>query len=84
MTTKKSSKKARPDPDRDTMRPEYDFSQATRGVTSARYAEGVNVVVIDPDLHPLFPNSEAVNTALRELASIAERARLAKRKQRSA
>ncbi len=30
----------------DTMRPEYDFSDAVRGVTAARYAEGTNVVVI--------------------------------------
>ena len=27
------------DVDRDTLRPEYDFSKATRGVTAARYAE---------------------------------------------
>jgi hypothetical protein len=31
---------------RDTMRPEYDFSQAVRGVTAARYAQGANVVVV--------------------------------------
>jgi len=30
--------------DRDTLRPEYDFSRAVRGVTAARYAEGANVV----------------------------------------
>ena len=34
--------------DRDTMHPEYDFSHAVRGVTAARYAQGANVVVIDP------------------------------------
>ena len=73
MTTKKASKGS-PNPDRDTMRPEYDFSSATRGATSARYAKGANVVVIDPDLQQLFPTSEAVNHALRELAAIAKRA----------
>jgi hypothetical protein len=31
--------------DRDTMRDEYDFSNAKRGVTAGRYAEGANVVV---------------------------------------
>ncbi len=35
------------DPDRDTMRPEYDFAQAVRGATAARYAEGANLVQID-------------------------------------
>jgi hypothetical protein len=65
------------------MRPEYDFSKGTRGVTARRYAEGSNVVVIDPDLSALFPTSEAVNEALRSLASIAKRAQT-KRKKRSA
>ena len=39
--------------DRDTMRPEYDFSGAVRGVTAARYAVGTNIAVIDPDVR--FP-----------------------------
>ena len=84
MTTKKAKGKASPDPDRDTMRPEYDFSKAARGTTAARYAEGTNVVVIDPDLQPLFPTSAAVNDALRELAAIAKRANTVRRKKRSA
>ncbi len=32
------------------MRPEYDFSGAVRGVTAARYAQGANIVVVDPEL----------------------------------
>ncbi len=36
--------------DRDTMRSEYDFSGAVRGVTAARYAKGTNVVVVDPEV----------------------------------
>jgi hypothetical protein len=83
MTTQKGKSKPKPEPDRDTLQPEYDFSEATRGTTAARYAEGTNVVVIDPELQSLFPTSEAVNDALRELARIAERART-KRKKRSA
>ena len=36
--------------DRDTMRPEYDFSGAARGVTAARYTKGTNAVVVDPEV----------------------------------
>jgi hypothetical protein len=52
------------------LRPEYDFSGAIRGVTAARYAEGSNVVVIDPDVRDVFPTSESVNDALRALAPL--------------
>jgi hypothetical protein len=84
MTTKKAKSKARLDPDRDTLQPEYDFSKAVRGATAARYAKGTNVVILDPDLRELFPTSEAVNDALRELAAIAKRASRVKRGRRSA
>jgi hypothetical protein len=56
--------------DRDTLRPEYDFSTAVRGVTAKRYAQGANVAVIDPDLLDVFPHSRAVNQELRALAPI--------------
>jgi len=56
--------------DRDTMRPEYDFSDAVRGVTAARYAQGANVVVIDPAVLDVFPNGTSVNEALRALAPV--------------
>ena len=49
-------------------RPEYDFSKGVRGKYTARYAEGTNVVVLDPDVAKEFTTSEAVNKALRELA----------------
>lgn len=52
------------------MRPEYDFSKGIRGVTAARYREGTNVVVVDPSVMDVFPNSEAVNEALRALAPV--------------
>ncbi len=74
MATRKNSPRKKVDPDRDTMRPEYDFSKGVRGVTAKRYAAGSNVVVIDPDLSNLFPTSESVNEALRGLASLAKRA----------
>ncbi len=56
--------------DRDTMRPEYDFSKGVRGVTAARYARGANVVVIDPALLDVFPDGRSVNDALRALAPV--------------
>jgi hypothetical protein len=55
---------------RRTMRAEYDFSHAVRGVTAARYAQGTNVIVLDPDLVALFPDSTAVNEALRTFARL--------------
>ncbi len=54
----------------DEIRPEYDFSGGVRGKYAARYAEGSNVVVLDPDLADVFPNSESVNRALRALAEL--------------
>jgi hypothetical protein len=56
--------------DEDTMRPEYDFSEAVRGVTAERYAQGSNVVVLEPDVVQMFPNATAVNEALRALGGI--------------
>jgi hypothetical protein len=71
---RKAKPKPRPtDADRDTMRPEYDFSKGVRGVTAARYREGANVIVLDPSLLDVFPNSEAVNEALRALAPVLRR-----------
>jgi hypothetical protein len=56
--------------DRDTMRPEYDFSSAVRGVTAARYAQGANIAVIDPEVLDVFPDSATVNRTLRALAPV--------------
>lgn len=54
------------------MREEYDFSGGVRGKYAARYAEGTNVVLLDPDVMKVFPDSEAVNRALRALIQIIE------------
>ena len=70
--------------DRDTFRPEYDFSRAVRGVTAARYAQGTNVVVIDPDVLDVFPNSASVNEALRALAPVLRHKRRTVARRRSA
>ena len=61
--------------DRDTMRPEYDFSHGVRGMTAQRYREGTNVIVLDPALLDVFPDSEAVNETLRALAPVLRRRR---------
>jgi hypothetical protein len=66
---KKGSSQGR-SPDRDTMRREYDFSNAVRGVTAARYAQGANIAVIDPEVLDVFPDSAAVNQTLRALAPV--------------
>ena len=55
------------------MQEEYDFSRGVRGKYARRYAEGTNVVVLDPDVAKLFPNTEAVNSSLRSLAKIIRR-----------
>ncbi len=65
-------KPPRLDPDRDTMRPHYDFSKAVRGATAQRYSLGTNIVVLAPDVAARFPTAEAVNEALRSLAAVAD------------
>ena len=55
--------------DKDTMRHEYPenlIKSGARGKYVKAYREGTNVVLIDPDLHKLFPDSKAVNRALRD------------------
>jgi hypothetical protein len=54
------------------MRPEYDFSGGVRGKYAQRYAEGPNVVVLDPDVTRVFAKTESVNRALRALVRIIE------------
>lgn len=53
----------------DELRSEYSselIRSGQRGQYAARYREGTNVVLIDPELHEHYPDSEAVNRALRE------------------
>ena len=60
---KKSSNKSA----RKTMRDEYDFSQGERGKYARRYAQGTNVVVLEPDVAKVFSNSKSVNVLLRKI-----------------
>lgn len=62
-------KRKTPDPS-DDLRPEYDFdfSKGERGRYFKRLLkEGANVIVLDPDIAEAFPDSAAVNSALRSL-----------------
>lgn len=54
---------------------EYDFSQGGRGKYTRRYAQGTNVVVLEPDVARAFPNAESVNSSLRALARIIRKQR---------
>lgn len=49
----------------DDMRDEYDFTGGVRGKYAKRFAEGSNVVVLDPDVAAEFKTPQAVNDALR-------------------
>ena len=55
--------------DEDTLRTEYPadlVAAGERGKYAKRYQQGTNVVVIEPDLNQVFPNSASVNHALRQ------------------
>ncbi len=64
------------------MKSHYDFRGAVRGKYAARYAAGTNVVLLDADVAKVFPDSAAVNEALRALVRIAGRRRVAVRASR--
>ena len=55
------------DPD---MLEEYDFSKGVRSKYAKRYAEGTNVVLLDPDVAEFFPDHDTVNDALRSLVKV--------------
>ncbi len=57
--------------ERDSMRPEYDFSTGIRGAHHEAYGRGTNVVLLEPDVAEVFRDSAAVNAALRALAQVA-------------
>jgi len=61
---------------------EYDFTDGVRGKYAKQYAEGTNLVAIDPDVAEFFPDHDAVNEALRSLAKIIRRQRKVERRHR--
>jgi hypothetical protein len=61
----------------DDLRAEYDLSELKGGVRGKYYGEataGTNLMLIEPELAKIFPNSESVNRALRLLVDTAEAA----------
>ncbi|HEY3303960.1 MAG TPA: hypothetical protein VGL70_10555 [Candidatus Binatia bacterium] len=61
----------------DELRPEYDLSKLKGGVRGKYYEQalaGTNLVLIEPDLTNIFPDTNSVNRALRLLADAAEAA----------
>ena len=67
--------KKSPEPDPLAERPALDFRKGVRGKYYERVHQGTNVAIIAPDLLDTFPDSDAVNEALRSLKQIAERTR---------
>jgi hypothetical protein len=59
------------------LRPEYDLSKLKGGVRGKYHRKataGTNLVLIEPELAELFPDTESVNRALRLLADTASSA----------
>ena len=54
----------------DDMLPEYDFRGGVRGKYARDYGRNRNHRILDPDLLPVFPDSDSVNEALRELLRV--------------
>ena len=57
----------------DELRPEYklsDFKKLESGRYYERVRQSSNVVVLDPDVAEVFPNSDAVNKALHSLIEV--------------
>lgn len=46
-------------------RPEYEFGGGIRGKYAERYAEGTNLILLDPELAAEFPDSRSVSRALK-------------------
>ena len=69
----------------DSLRKEYDLSQLRGGVRGKYYrraAAGSNLVLIDPELATMFPDTDSVNRALRLLADTARAAAGSKRRRK--
>lgn len=70
-------KKARTHKQADELRPEYDLAKLKGGVRGKYYQRaraGTNLVLIEPELANVFPDTDSVNRALRLLVDTAEAA----------
>lgn len=68
--------RSQPDPD---LQDAYDFRRGVRGAYAQRFKKGSNVVVLSPEVAKVFPDSQAVNAALRALIKIASQQARAQR-----
>jgi len=67
-------KKASAKRNNDDLRPEYDLSKLKGGVRGNYYRQatgGTSLVLIEPELTDVFPDTKSVNRALRLLADTA-------------
>ena len=58
----------------DDLRPEYDdtvLRDGVRGKYYESYRQGTNLVLLEPDVAQAFPDTQAVNEALRLLMNVA-------------
>ena len=59
---------------KDDLRPEYDLTKLKKGVRGKYYKQamaGTNLVLVDPELLKIFPDSASVNRALPVLCDAA-------------
>jgi len=67
----------------DDLRPEYDLARlkgGTRGKYYQRATAGTNLVLLEPDVARVFPDSNSVNRALRLLQEVAAKSSVKTRK----
>ena len=75
----KGNSMKKPETQKDELRSEYkreDFGVMVRGKYAKRCKVASNVVVIEPDIQRAFPNTQAVNDALRSLLDLAQSVRI--------
>jgi hypothetical protein len=68
------------------LRPEYDLTELKGGVRGKYYRQasaGANLVLIEPELASVFPDTASVNRALRLLVEAAKAAAPAHRQRRA-
>jgi len=62
---------------KDELRAEYKRSDFPKGLARGKYAkrmgESSNIIVLKPEVSEVFPNEEAVNTALLSLIKLAQK-----------
>jgi hypothetical protein len=69
------NKSMSPKPAPDDFRPEYkkeDLGQGVLGKYYESYQSGTNIILLDPEVAAVFPNSESVNQALKSLIEVAK------------